>query len=61
MANYALTRYDTGLKDTVEEALAALETQLETVDSTLNVIRGMGIELTGRDRQQAIGWVIYDT
>jgi hypothetical protein len=61
MANYALTRYDTGLKDTVDEALAALETQLETVDSTANPIRGMGIEMTGRDQQQCIGWVIYDT
>jgi hypothetical protein len=61
MANYALTRYTTGLKDTVDEALAALETQLETVDSTANPIQGMGIEMTGRDRQQCIGWVIYDT
>lgn len=61
MANYALTRFNTGIKDSVDEALEALETQLETVDSTLNLIRGMGVELTGRDRQQAIGWVIYDT
>lgn len=61
MANYSLTRYSTGQKDSVDDALADLEAHLETVDDTLNPIRGMGVEMTGRDRQQAVGWVIYDT
>ena len=60
MPNYALTRYQTGKKDSVELALEALETQLETVDDA-KTIRGMGIEMTGRDREQCVGWVIYNT
>lgn len=60
MANFALTRYQTGKMDSIELALEALETQLETVDDA-KVIRGIGIELTGRDREQCVGWVIYDT
>ena len=60
MANYALTRYQTGAEDSVEDALSALETQLETVDDT-KTIRGLGISMTGRDREQCIGWVLYDT
>lgn len=60
MANYALTRHTTDIHDTVDEALAALETQLETVADT-KTIRGVGIQLTGRDREQSIGYVIYDT
>ena len=60
MANYVLTRYQTGKKDSVELALEALETQLETVDDA-KTIRGMGIEMTGRDREQCVGWVIYNT
>jgi len=60
MANYALTRYTTDIENTVDEALAALETQLETVADT-KTIRGVGIQLTGRDREQCIGYVLYDT
>ena len=60
MANYALTRYSTGQKDSVTEALEAMETQLETVDDTKN-IRLINIVLTGRDREQCIGFVLYDT
>ena len=60
MAAYALTKYSTSVKKTVDEAIAALETQLETVDAT-KVIRGIGVVATGRDREQAVGWVIYDT
>ena len=60
MANYILTRYQTGAKDSVEAALTALETELETVDD-LKTIRGLGISMTGRDREQCIGWVLYDT
>ena len=60
MANYALTRYHTGLKTSVDAALEALETQLETVDTT-KTIRLVGLELTGRDKEQAIGFTLYDT
>ena len=60
MANYILTLYQTGAEDSVEDALSALETQLETVDDT-KTIRGLGISMTGRDREQCIGWVLYDT
>lgn len=60
MANYALTRYTTVAKDSVNAALSALETVLETIDDT-KTIRGLGISMTGRDREQCIGWVLYDT
>lgn len=60
MANYAVTRYQTGVKDTVAEALEDIETKLETVDSA-KTIRGVGITMTGRDRQQCVGWAVYDT
>jgi len=60
MPNYALTRYSTTAQDSVEDALDALETQLETVDDT-KTIRGIGISMTGRDREQCVGWVLYDT
>jgi len=60
MANYVLTRYTTDIENTVDAALAALETKLETVADT-KTIRGVGIQLTGRDREQCIGYVLYDT
>lgn len=60
MANYALTRYNTGVKATIGEALEDLETQLETVDDTKTIVCS-GCELTGRDRSQAIGWALYET
>jgi len=60
MANYALTRHTTSIYDTVDEALEALETQLETVDDA-KTIRLVNVQLTGRDRQQAIGFTLYDT
>lgn len=59
MANYALTRYSS-LSDSVADALEALETELETVDDA-KTIRLVGIELTGRDRDQAVGFALYDT
>jgi hypothetical protein len=61
MAAYAITRYSTGLKNSVDEALEDLETELETQDSTANPIRGIGVEMTGRDQQQCIGWLLYET
>ena len=60
MANYFFTRYNTGIKATVSEALEALETHLETVIDT-KTIHGLGIEVTGKDREQCIGWAIYIT
>ncbi len=60
MANYAVVPYSTGLKNSVEEALTALETKLETIDSTTNVIRAIGVMPTGRDKEQCVGYLIYD-
>ena len=60
MANYSLTTYSTGLKASVAEALTDIETRLETIDST-KVIRLHGIVSTGRDREQCVGYIIYDT
>ena len=60
MALYALTRWTSGVKNSVDEALEALETQLETVDDA-KTIRLVDIELTGRDRDQAVGFALYDT
>ena len=60
MADYLLTRHSTGLQNSVDAALDALETKLETVDNA-KTIRGVGIAPTGRDREQCVGWVIYDT
>jgi len=61
MAAYSITRYSTGLKNSVDEALEDLETVLETQDSTANPIHGIGVEMTGRDREQCIGWLLYET
>jgi hypothetical protein len=60
MALYVLTRYNTGVLPTIDEALEALETKLETVDDAKTVILA-DVELTGRDRSQAIGWALYET
>jgi hypothetical protein len=60
MPNYDLTRHTTSRHNSVDEALAALETQLETVDDT-KTIRLVNIQLTGRDKEQAIGFTLYDT
>ena len=60
MANYSVTRYDTGVQQSVQAALVLLEAKIETVDTT-KTIRGVGITMTGRDREQCIGWVVYDS
>lgn len=60
MPNYALTRYSTGAKDSVAEALEDLETELQSVDDA-KVIRSVGIVMTGRDREQCVGFALYDT
>lgn len=60
MALYALTRYSTGAKDSVDEALEDLETELQSVDDA-KVIRSVGIVMTGRDREQCVGFALYDT
>jgi len=59
MPNYAVEDFTTSL-GTHAEVLAALETQLETVDDT-KTIRLIGVNPTGRDRDQAVGFIIYDT
>ncbi len=59
MANYAVDDFSTAL-GTHAEVLALLETQLETVDDT-KTIRMIGINPTSRDRDQCVGFIIYDT
>lgn len=58
MANYAVTDYSTGEKDSVEEATAALEAYLETIDTT-KTIYAMGVVALGRDRQKCVGYVLH--
>ena len=60
MANYSLTRFTTEEKNTIDEALADIETQLETIDDT-KTIRWIEIVHLGRDRQKCVGYCIYDT
>ena len=60
MANYYISRYQTGLQDSVAEATALLEAKIEDLDASTNTIHGSGILLTRRDQEQAIGWVLYD-
>ena len=60
MAAYSIVRYNTGVKDTFDEALEALETKLETLDDSTNTIRGIDLVFTGRDKEQCIGWLLYD-
>lgn len=59
MAAYSIVRYSTGTKDTVDECLEALETKLETLDSTNNPIHLIDIVFTGRDREQCFGYLLY--
>lgn len=59
MANYAVEDFVTDL-GTHAEVLAALEVQLELVDNT-KTIRAIGVNPTGRDRDQCVGFIIYDT
>jgi hypothetical protein len=60
MPNFAVTKYSSGKQDSVDDALAALKTQIETVDDT-KTLRYIGVVGTGRDREQCVGAVIYDT
>lgn len=59
MANYVLTRHVTAISDTLDAALALLETHLETVVDT-KTIRKIGVENVGPGKYfQA--YAIYDT
>jgi hypothetical protein len=60
MANYSLTRYTTPEQDSIDDALAAIETKLETVDDT-KTIRWIEIVYLSKDRQRCVGYCIYDT
>jgi hypothetical protein len=60
MPNFAVTPHSTGKKDSLENALAALKTQIETVDDT-KTLRYIDVIPTFRDREQCEGGVIYDT
>lgn len=59
MANYAVEDFSTSI-GTHAEVLAEMETELETVDTT-KTIRAIGINPTGRDRDQCVGYIVYDT
>lgn len=59
MANYAVEDFSTSI-GTYAEVLAEMETELETVDTT-KTIRAIGINPTGRDRDQCVGYIVYDT
>jgi len=58
MANFALTTYETGVKQSVKEVIAALKTQLEGVDDS-KTIRDLGIVKAGTGG--FVGYAIYDT
>lgn len=60
MANFAVTEYSTEKQHSVALALAALKAKIETVDNT-KTLRFIGVHGTGRDREQCVGSVIYDT
>ncbi len=55
MADYKLDTFNT--RGTMPEVLAAMEVQLETLDSTTNVIRDIGIIPMG---VQVQGYIIYE-
>jgi len=59
MTNYYIGRYQTGLVDSADAAHELLETKIESLDPTGNPIVGMGVLLTRRDREQAIGWLLW--
>jgi hypothetical protein len=59
MANYAVVDWTYG-PATAAEVAAALETKLETLDSTTNPIQLIDILPVARDRDLCIGILIYD-
>jgi hypothetical protein len=59
MANYAVETFKTS-PGTHAEVIALMETEIETVDTT-KTIRAMDINPTSRDRDQCVGYIIYDT
>ena len=60
MANYFLNHFSTGLKATHAEASLSLETFLAGLDVTTNPIIEQGIAATKRDREQCVGWVVFE-
>jgi len=58
MVNFSLTRFTSAVQDSVDDALSAVETQLETVDNT-KVIRHIEIVKLGNQTFQGVA--IYDT
>jgi hypothetical protein len=59
MANYAVETFKTS-PGTHAEVIALMATEIETVDTT-KTIRAMDINPTSRDRDQCVGYIIYDT
>ena len=59
MGNYYIGRYQTGLVNSVDAAHDLLEEKIESLDPTVNPIIGVGVLLTRRDREQAIGWLLW--
>lgn len=58
MANYAVTDWVSDIFASLAEAAAAIETKLETLDSTNNTIRHIDIVHFGSSAFQAV--IIYD-
>ena len=59
MTEYYIGTYQTGLVNSADAAHELLEAKVESLDSTGNPIVGMGVLLTRRDREQAIGWLVW--
>ena len=57
--DYIVGTYYTDIVDSLDEALSLIESRIEDLDSTGNTIIGSGVLLTRRDRQQAIGWLMW--
>lgn len=60
MALYVLTNYNSGVQDSLQEALDALEAYLETIDDAKTIYFAK-CEMTGRDRDQAIAYALHAT
>lgn len=59
MPNYLINYEVTGQKDSVADALAELEDILEHYPSTMT-LHAKDIMMLNRDRQKAVGWVMFD-
>ena len=59
MSLYIISRYNTGVQDSVQAASDLLEAKLETLDATVNTVVARDILMLQRDRQACIGWMLF--